>query len=100
MIHCRANADRHGDHIHQEQQELAGFHKVCDGLRPFGSIGYSEGIVDAVTQCKHSDAVKEDKRNEGPSAYIKNFVAGNVIVGGAAAVVPEQVIGLRMVAAI
>jgi len=98
VIDCSTDADGRGDHSRNETHELAGFQKIRDELGPFSSSGYSVRIANIVAHDKDSDAIKEDKSDEGAIANGLSLICGNVPVGGAAAIVP-QMIGFRVVAA-
>jgi hypothetical protein len=90
VIDSRTYADDHGDHGHQEEQELAGLEEISGR---FGLLGFDR-MVEVVAQYKHGDAIKEDESDEGRFANVKCVVSGNIIIGSAATVVAEQMIGL------
>ena len=94
MIDSRTNADDHGNHSHQKEQELAGFEEISDRFDPLGSDKFSVGMVEVVAQEKHGDAIKEDESDEGRFANVKCAISGNIIICIAATIVAEQMIGL------
>ncbi len=88
VIDCRADADDHGEHRHQEEQELAGFEEISGRFGPFD--GYSVGIVEVAAQQNYGNAIKENESDERRFANSNCVVRGNVIIGSAATVVAEQ----------